>query len=74
MGVFQDRVNTARIEAGYRTPEACAVALEIGISTIRRWEDGTSAAPDSSLVGEFCKLTKVSADWLLGLSNRKGLR
>lgn len=74
MQVFQHRVKTAREDAGYRTPEACAVALDLGINTIRRWEEGTTAAPSLDLVREFCELTKVSSDWLLGLTNRKGLR
>ena len=58
----------------HRPPASGAAQRECGIRTIRRWEEGITASPDSALVRDFCELTKVSADWLLGLSSRKGLR
>ncbi len=72
MSGFHDRLQAARIGAGYRTPELMAAALGLAASTVRRWENGTE--PSISSLEEFCRFTKTSSDWLLGLSNRKGLR
>ena len=73
MGTLGDRVKLARITAGYNTPEMCSSIAGLGSTTVRRWEDGASE-PSASALRDFCELTKTSADWILGLSTKRGIQ
>lgn len=61
------RLKQLRIENGLKLKEVAA-ALNVTVRSINRYEDGTRE-PSVDLIIKFCKLYKVSADYLLGLSD-----
>lgn len=71
---FWDRVDQAIEESGMTKVE---LAKKMGIErkALYRPTDGSDDRSwHSGRVATFCKITGVSADWLLGLSNRKSLK
>ena len=71
---FWDRVDQAIEESGMTKVE---LAKKMGIErkALYRPTDGSDDRSwHSGRVATFCKITGVSADWLLGLSNHKSLK
>lgn len=62
-----ERLKQLRLENGLKLKEV-ATALNVTIRSINRYEDGTRE-PSVDLIIKFCKLYKVSADYLLGLTD-----
>ncbi len=50
------------------TQEALAKKLHVTVSAVRTWEQEKSS-PSQEMLVAICRLYKVSADYLLGLSN-----
>lgn len=63
---YNERMRKIRIEQGY-TQKEIAKLLNISQSTYSKYERGKSIIPTKKFV-DFCKITKVSADYYLGLS------
>lgn len=70
---FGKRLRIARIDAGYDQQKM--VAEELGIERTRylKYEHGDSMPP-MNVLAQICELLNVSADYLLGLSDRPKLR
>lgn len=64
---MNERLKEIRIEQGIRLKDV-AEQLNVTIRTISRYEDG-SREPSLDMLIKFCKLYKVSSDYLLGLSD-----
>ena len=71
---FWDRIDQAIEESGM-TKVALAKKMGIERKALYRPTDGSDDRSwHSGRVATFCKITGVSADWLLGLSKRKSLK
>jgi len=68
---FSSRLSELRREAGLSKTELAA-RLHLDRSTITNYENGLRA-PDVSIICSFVILFGVSADYLLGLSDRRGI-
>lgn len=69
---FSEKLRNARISAGYKTQTAMARTLGIERLRYAAWEAGR-AEPPMEMIARICNLTGVSADYLLGLSDRADL-
>jgi repressor LexA len=58
-----ERTRKARVDAGYKSQAAMALALGIEITTYPKYETRTPIP--QNLIPQFCALTKVSPQWLL---------
>lgn len=63
MKTLADRIKYARTFAGL-TQREIGDALKVTRNAVSLWENGTNA-PTADKVGDFAKLTGVSAEWLL---------
>src|SRR6185436_11356133 len=63
----RDRFKALRIEQGL-THEEIAERLDVGISSINRWENGKTA-PKGEVVSQIATVLNVSTDYLLGLTD-----
>lgn len=72
---FWDRVNLAIKDSGMTKNE---LAKKLGVNRKAFYATscpkGTESSWHSGRIKSFCEATGVSADWLLGLSNRKSLK
>ena len=57
-------------EKAYITQEQVAEKIGIKREQYRRYENGTNEIKASHII-KFCKLYNITADYLLGLSNRR---
>lgn len=62
--VLGQRIKEARREAGFRNAEQLAVALDVGFSTIQRWEQGKTA-PSVKRMREIAALTNKPLSYFL---------
>jgi len=60
-----NRIGQARREAGYRTAQDFADALDVSVWTVRSWESGKSQ-PRYDMLGTISKLTSRPQAWFLG--------
>ena len=59
----------AEIRKDYKqTQRDLAAALEVGVQTVRNWEQGRNSPPGDMLI-KICQLYGTSADYLLGLTD-----
>lgn len=65
---FGQRLKDLRRVHGFRQRDV-ALELRIGIYTLQSYEQGRTE-PDLELLTDMCRLYQVSADYLLGLSDR----
>lgn len=65
---FDQRLKDLRRVHGFRQRDV-ALELRIGIYTLQSYEQGRTE-PDLELLADMCRLYRVSADYLLGLSDR----
>lgn len=70
-GLFRDRLQDAMRESG-ESQAALARSVGVNRSTISQLlGEGTARLPNAQVVGECAAALGVSADWLLGLSDRR---
>ena len=65
--IIGKRLKELRVDKGMKLKDVAA-ALIVTVRSINRYEDGTRE-PSLALLISFCKLYKVSSDYLLGLSD-----
>ncbi len=61
------------LEMNFNSPEDLAVRLRVPIASVESWIEGT-AYPDADVLVAICILYNVSADYLMGFTEYKGLR
>ena len=70
MSVFGERLRYVRQQRGY-TLRALGVASGVAYETIARLESGAHRSPRSDAIVALCKTLGVSADFLLGITDRQ---
>lgn len=68
MRYIYQRIRDLR-EDNYKTQTEMAIILNTHTTQYRRWETGKTEIPAHKVV-ELCKYYKVSADYILGLTNK----
>lgn len=69
MSVLSDRLKELR---GATSQTEMATALNMKYQQWARYEKG-SVAPGADILANICRVHAVSADWLLGLSDERGI-
>lgn len=64
------RIRKARREAGFRNAEQFAVALDVGVRTVQRWEGG-QGEPSIARLYEIAHLTNRELVWFLSEDGEK---
>jgi len=65
--LMAERIASARREAGYKTAQDFAEALELSVWTVRSWE-GAKSQPRYNVLREISRLTGRPIAWFLGES------